>query len=84
MLEVEKSPPDVLILMGPFINEENQVLQHSLESYEMLFDSVMNEIFSKVIPINDRDLHHEPVYPTPPYHLNLQHPRVHLVANLPL
>ncbi|XP_067942278.1 DNA polymerase alpha subunit B-like [Watersipora subatra] len=92
--QVMKSPPDVLVLMGPFLDLGNQVLQHSVESYDSIFQETIDGILNKTVAVNPsmqlvivashKDLHHDPVFPTPAYHLDNKDPimrSVHFVNN---
>nr|CAH8831740.1 unnamed protein product [Trichobilharzia regenti] len=72
---VKQSKPNVLILLGPFVDSEHPSIQSYYETtYEELFQSRVNSIsewcnhlsVKLVIVSSWRELHHHPVYPTPP------------------
>ncbi|CAH8461621.1 unnamed protein product [Schistosoma turkestanicum] len=72
---VKQSKPHVLILLGPFVDSEHPGIQsYSETTYEELFQSRVNSVSEwcshlsiKLIVVSSwRELHHDPVYPTPP------------------
>ncbi|CAH8479958.1 unnamed protein product [Schistosoma margrebowiei] len=72
---VKQSKPHVLILLGPFVDSEHPGIQsYSETTYEELFQSRVNSVSEwcshlsiRLIIISSwRELHHDPVYPTPP------------------
>jgi len=78
---VRRDPPDVLVLMGPFVSEDHAIVQNGdMEvTYEEKFDQVITEIADVIlkelkttelvlIP-SLKDVHHDRVYPQPPFQL---------------
>ncbi|KAK4473639.1 hypothetical protein MN116_002991 [Schistosoma mekongi] len=72
---VKQSKPHVLVLLGPFVDSEHPGIQsYSETTYEELFQSRVNSVSEwcshlsiKVIIVSSwREVHHDPVYPTPP------------------
>ncbi|CAH8484396.1 unnamed protein product [Schistosoma rodhaini] len=72
---VKQCKPHVLILLGPFVDSEHPGIQsYSETTYEELFQSRVNSVSEwcshlsiRLIIISSwRELHHDPVYPTPP------------------
>ncbi|CAH8482519.1 unnamed protein product [Schistosoma haematobium] len=72
---VKQSKPHVLILLGPFVDSEHPGIQsYSETTYEELFQSRVNSVsewcshlsIRLIIVSSWRELHHDPVYPTPP------------------
>ncbi|KAH8850517.1 DNA polymerase alpha subunit B [Schistosoma japonicum] len=72
---VKQSKPHVLILLGPFVDSEHPGIQsYSETTYEELFQSRVNSVSEwcshlsiKLIIVSSwREVHHDPVYPTPP------------------
>ncbi|XP_052274858.1 DNA polymerase alpha subunit B-like isoform X2 [Dreissena polymorpha] len=79
--------PDVCILMGPFVDGKNTEIENGNcpVSYDAIFHAKLEEIANATENLNvqmvlissSRDLHHDPVYPTPPYRLeNFRHKHV--------
>ncbi|CAH8453917.1 unnamed protein product [Heterobilharzia americana] len=71
---VKQSKPHILILLGPFVDSEHPSIEsYSETTYEELFQSRVNSIsewcshlsIKLVIVSSWRELHHDPVYPTP-------------------
>ncbi|DBB04040.1 TPA: DNA polymerase alpha subunit B [Trebouxia sp. C0004] len=72
-------PPDVLVLMGPFVNADHPLVQAGMleESYEDIFVSQVIDRLDEylesagssshvVLVPSIRDVHHHPVFPQPP------------------
>lgn len=74
---LQKSPPDVCILLGPFVDTKNQGIQKGDMNltYDEMFRKAMVELARNtqslptqlVIVPSARDIHHDPVYPQPPF-----------------
>ncbi|VDP25713.1 unnamed protein product [Schistosoma mattheei] len=88
---VKQSKPHVLILLGPFVDSEHPGIQsYSETTYEELFQSRVNSVSEwcnhlsiRLIIISSwRELHHDPVYPTPPIDKSWIEKTPHLVSTL--
>ncbi|KAL4238917.1 DNA polymerase alpha subunit B [Mactra antiquata] len=77
MEQVQKMRPDVCILMGPFVDCKNTEIENGklTETYDTMFEVKLKEIADLTEKLNVqlillpsyRDLHHDPIYPTPSY-----------------
>ncbi|XP_002731400.1 DNA polymerase alpha subunit B-like [Saccoglossus kowalevskii] len=92
-----KEKPDVCILFGPFVDSRHEHVVNGLEGTDMTYE----ELFSKMIVYltektsqssthliivpSQRDIHHEYVYPQPPYTVHdlpkQEFNRVHFVSD---
>ncbi|OON15762.1 hypothetical protein X801_08431, partial [Opisthorchis viverrini] len=73
---VKKNRPHVLIMIGPFVDCQHSAVQAYHDStYEELFHTRINSVAEYcshldvhlVIVPSWREMHHDPVYPTPPF-----------------
>ncbi|CAL8078336.1 unnamed protein product [Calicophoron daubneyi] len=73
---VKQNRPHVLILTGPFVDADHPTIQsYSEMTYEELFQSRLNSVAEYcchlkvpvVVVSSWRELHHDAVYPTPPF-----------------
>lgn len=92
---VEEKKPNVLILMGPFLDIDNEILTKSPpDTYENIFKGMLELVFSTckscsphthiIIQPSSRDIHHMPIFPQMPYSLpthTLSYPYLSLVPN---
>ncbi|XP_018649213.1 putative transforming growth factor-beta receptor type I [Schistosoma mansoni] len=87
---VKQCKPHVLILLGPFVDSEHPGIQsYSETTYEELFQSRVNSVSEwcshlsiRLIIISSwRELHHDPVYPTPPIDKSWIEKTPHLVIH---
>jgi len=92
---IRREKPDAVVLIGPFVDEEHPAVK-KLEldvSHDDQFEEVINRIGAVVIEETEstelllvpslRDVHHDKVYPQPPYQLpeKMEHDRLHCLAN---
>lgn len=76
---VNEHKPNVLILMGPFLDETNKSVQNPdlTQTFDSLFEDLICNIMNSVQPLDVhvvivpsyKEIHHHSVYPTPPYHI---------------
>jgi hypothetical protein len=92
---IRREKPDVVMLIGPFVDEEHPAVKAGdvQVTYEAMFEDVINRIGAVVIEETEstelllipslRDVHHDKVYPQPPYQLpeKMEHDRLHCLAN---
>ncbi|XP_041352410.1 DNA polymerase alpha subunit B-like [Gigantopelta aegis] len=89
---IHRDKPDLCILLGPFVDIKNEEIEKcSLTcSYTDLFQSRLQQIVSITERINchlvvvpsQRDIHHDSVYPQPPFNMpNLQAKNVQFVSD---
>nr|CAH7764680.1 unnamed protein product [Callosobruchus chinensis] len=88
---VEEYRPHVLIMLGPFLDaahssvKNGDVLQSYRSFFEGLVETVSNTIqttSTKVVVVaSHKDVHHRPVYPTPPYKCKEDHPNIKFVSD---
>nr|XP_022332439.1 DNA polymerase alpha subunit B-like [Crassostrea virginica] len=74
---IRKDKPDVVILMGPFVDMKNDLIENGkcTSSFDEIFKTKLSEISdvasssgSQVIVLPSyRDVHHDYVYPQPPF-----------------
>ncbi|KAK3913841.1 DNA polymerase alpha subunit B [Frankliniella fusca] len=91
IMYVQEHQPHVVILVGPFIDALHPQVNDGLlaqpfnEIFENIVDTLMRPLASchteVVLVPSSRDVHHQPVYPTPPYVIRKAHPRLHLVPD---
>ena len=77
MQKVQNDKPDLLILLGPFVDtKHDQIINGDLkEPFEDLFDRQVQQIVegteklatTDVFVPSHRDVHHDFVYPQPPF-----------------
>ena len=74
---VQETRPHLLILVGPFVDSRNKVIDAHTDSYHQIFETMLKQIYSALeetrtevllVP-SQRDLHENFVYPQPPYSL---------------
>jgi len=75
--KLQRDPPDVAVLIGPFVDIKNPEIESGQlnVTYEAFFERTIEQLrvaVSKlptqlVIIPSQRDAHHEPVYPQPPF-----------------
>jgi DNA polymerase alpha subunit B len=76
--KIKEVKPGVCILLGPFLDENHQKLDEFVDNqentFEAFFRNKVQELCSLgltgtqfVLVSSSRDVHHLPVYPTPPY-----------------
>lgn len=92
MTRVRSETPDVCILIGPFVDIKNPEVEKLTASYEEFFKRTITQIseaFKKlqvptqllILP-SQRDIHHDNVYPQPPFSVpGLDNPRVHFLPD---
>lgn len=91
ILLLDSQPPDVLILIGPFVDAEHPLIKDC--KVDKTFDEVFQEMIEKnlnslsnwqttvlIVP-SLRDVHHHCVYPQPPLQLKSKRENVHLLSN---
>eukprot|EP00041_Stephanoeca_diplocostata_P010570 m.168423 g.168423 ORF g.168423 m.168423 type:complete len:663 (+) comp18206_c0_seq5:180-2168(+) len=92
---IRRDKPDAVVLMGPFVDEEHPMVKGGdmRETFEEKFEEVVNRVGAVVIEETSttelvlvpslRDVHHDNVYPQPPFDLpdNMNHERLHCVSN---
>ncbi|PVD26082.1 hypothetical protein C0Q70_13750 [Pomacea canaliculata] len=90
---IERDTPDVCILMGPFVDSKNTLIENSntQKTYKDLFNECMDTIADRTSRLNCkvilvpslRDVHHHPVYPQGPYSLSKTIPQNFYLATDP-
>jgi DNA polymerase alpha subunit B len=93
---IRRSPPDAVILLGPFVPENHPMVRDADMdmTYAELFDQIITDISNVVVGELKNtelvlipslsDVHHDRVYPQPPYQLNdelSQHEKIHTFSN---
>ncbi|XP_054716547.1 DNA polymerase alpha subunit B-like [Uloborus diversus] len=83
--------PHVALLIGPFVDEKNEVIENGTltETHEELFEKLIAEIITQIEPISTkvilipstRDVHHDFIYPTPPYKVKNSSKRLYLASD---
>ncbi|XP_044746496.1 DNA polymerase alpha subunit B [Coccinella septempunctata] len=83
---VSTKEPHVLILMGPFIDENHPIISKGdiAESFDVFFETLIESIsvalqdtnIQIVVICSSKDVHHYKVYPTPPYKLREKYKNV--------
>jgi DNA polymerase alpha subunit B len=76
--QVKAKQPDVLILLGPFIEQEHKAINNLKDSAGELFLNILTDILSSIralktkliIVPSPRDVPHVPIFPQPQYSLN--------------
>ncbi|XP_034250345.1 DNA polymerase alpha subunit B isoform X2 [Thrips palmi] len=91
IMYVQQHQPHILILIGPFLDALHPqvtaglLAQSFTEIFENIVDTLMRTLagcHTEVILVpSSRDVHHQPVYPTPPYVLRKSYPRLHLLPD---
>ena len=77
---VEDSNPQILLLVGPFVDIKNKAIDGHTDSYQVIFERMPRQIYSTVEELrtevilvpSQRDAHENFVYPQPPYNLGDQ------------
>ncbi|XP_077275131.1 DNA polymerase alpha subunit B isoform X2 [Temnothorax americanus] len=76
MEKVASDEPQVLILIGPFLEYTHPEIQDNLvtDTHQELFEKILTRIVEStrkstqiVLVASNRDAHHEPIFPTPRY-----------------
>ncbi|XP_012526431.1 DNA polymerase alpha subunit B [Monomorium pharaonis] len=91
MDKVASDEPHVLILIGPFLEYTHNKIQEYNIFDNIMYQNFVEEIFMKIMKktrsstqvilvASNRDVHHEPVYPTPEYRIYSQ--KFHNISNL--
>ncbi|CAG9860388.1 unnamed protein product [Phyllotreta striolata] len=88
---VREYKPHVLILLGPFLDDthDNVKTGDLNQSYDSFFEDLMDNIINAVRDIDVhlvivpsyKEIHHHPVYPTPPYHIKEKYDNVSFVSD---
>eukprot|EP00039_Didymoeca_costata_P013829 m.216520 g.216520 ORF g.216520 m.216520 type:complete len:642 (+) comp15879_c0_seq5:111-2036(+) len=90
---VRRDPPDVLVLLGPFIDEDHPLIKKCEVdvTFEELFQDIVEQVTEVIINQSKScevvfipslsDVAHHKVYPQPPFSLSQEHERVHAMAN---
>ncbi|XP_064602750.1 DNA polymerase alpha subunit B-like [Liolophura sinensis] len=88
---LQRDQPHLLILMGPFVDSKNEEVEKgTLETtFEEVFQRKMDEISiltqriqcEVVVVPSQRDVHHDYVYPQPPFRMNSKHKHVRFVSD---
>ncbi|XP_045459983.1 DNA polymerase alpha subunit B isoform X2 [Harmonia axyridis] len=83
---VSTNKPHVLILMGPFIDENHPIISKGdiAVRYDAFFENLIESISAaledtniQIVVISSmKDVHHHKVYPTPPYKLRENYPNI--------
>lgn len=86
--------PHVVILVGPFVDSKHGIIdkgEYDEEPFEKLFERLMSSIYEAaqdtpstqfVLVSSSRDVHHNFIYPTPPYVSTPNKPaNVHMVSD---
>lgn len=91
MKYVKTHMPQVLILIGPFVDVKNQMIENDelTETYDEIFQGLVSQILvhieslsTKVVLIpSTRDAHHHSIYPTPPFRLKQSSKRLFLASD---
>ena len=74
---VKKSEPQVLVLIGPFVDVKNTTVEQSSLSYQQIFDNMLKDVYiavqdgpTQVILVpSQRNAHEDFVYPQPPFNI---------------
>jgi len=74
---LQRDPPDVAILIGPFVDVKNPEIERGQlnVTYEAFFERTIDQLRTAVSKLptqliivpSHRDAHHEPIYPQPPF-----------------
>lgn len=72
---VKKTRPHAVFLIGPFLDERNDVAASASETYDLIFERairmIMNEMKESstqvIIVSSSHEMHHLPIFPTPAY-----------------
>ncbi|XP_076283200.1 DNA polymerase alpha subunit B [Lasioglossum baleicum] len=77
MERVKEDEPDVLILIGPFIDYTHSEIKKCtmMDTFHDFFDKILSRVMQclqgkrtrVVVVSSNRDIHHDPVYPTPEF-----------------
>ncbi|XP_070578599.1 DNA polymerase alpha subunit B-like isoform X2 [Ptychodera flava] len=94
---IVKEKPDVCVLFGPFLDSRHELIMNGMDgenkTYEEMFTYLLSMIIGKtkalsthlVFVPSQRDIHHEYVYPQPPYQVGevfkQELHRVHFVSD---
>lgn len=86
---ITETEPDVVVLLGPFLDSQQPGTIQINEEYDSFFNSIINELIKKIenlrtkvilIP-SDRDIHHHPIYPNTTYMKSILSPKVIFAPN---
>ncbi|CAH1970977.1 unnamed protein product [Acanthoscelides obtectus] len=88
---IEEYRPHVWIMLGPFLDVTHDSVKNGdiLQSYRSFFEGLIENIANTVqlsstqlvIVSSHKDVHHRPVYPTPPYKVKDNHPNIKFVSD---
>ncbi|KAG5321067.1 DPOA2 polymerase, partial [Pseudoatta argentina] len=76
MEKVASDEPQVLILIGPFLEYTHPEIQDNVikDTHQELFEKILTRIMESarrntqvIVVASNRDIHHEPIFPTPHY-----------------
>ncbi|KAG8189941.1 hypothetical protein JTE90_009081 [Oedothorax gibbosus] len=91
MKYVKIHKPHVVILIGPFVDSKNAIIENGeLNEYsEDVFKNMLTELLkhiehlsTKVVLVpSTRDIHHESIYPTPPFSVERATKRLYLASD---
>ncbi|XP_053377619.1 DNA polymerase alpha subunit B-like isoform X1 [Mercenaria mercenaria] len=89
--QIQLTRPDVCILMGPFVDCKNAEIENGklTVTYDDIFTQKLDEVATVTANLNvqlvvlpsQRDMHHDPVYPTLPYSLDKTYKHVHFASD---
>ncbi|XP_013419567.1 DNA polymerase alpha subunit B isoform X2 [Lingula anatina] len=89
--KIHQERPDVCVLIGPFVDvKHEEILKGNMEcSYEEYFKTLLEKLMKSVdrlptqlvIVPSQRDVHHEAVYPQPPFTCGPKRQKVHFVPD---
>ena len=94
---IQRNKPHVAVLIGPFVDDKHPIIQNgggedvAVESFDEIFARVMKMIVETtqnpdcptqfVLSSSVRDVHHEMVYPTPPFPPSSISDKIHMVSD---
>ncbi|XP_046490163.1 DNA polymerase alpha subunit B [Neodiprion pinetum] len=88
---VSENQPHVLILVGPFVEFSHTEIQkcEMALTFDDFFEQCVGNIMRKlkdtctqvILVSSNRDVHHEPIFPTPEFRLKHTYPNLHLMPD---
>ncbi|KAH8278810.1 hypothetical protein KR018_009854 [Drosophila ironensis] len=88
MMYLKDHRPDVLIMVGPFLDADHKAIGDLSETFESFFEKMVAGIMEVVgshttviMVSSQKDAMAHPVYPTPPPTLRRSYPNLHMVAD---